>query len=315
MGLLNKKSRIVDTHVTSEGRNQISAGTFSVSYVSFTDDSVDYAIENFISGSHEVQHLVGFEAASNSINDKITFESDDSGRLVDYFSGPARLIAGRIFEGNPTDLNNMVSETFEDGNAVFATAVNNILTSSIDAFKNNSFLLLDRLDEGNKFSFSKDKHEFIITNSSPRFKGGIKEIFLGATEPLFTDRRVSHAPNFMFMPPLLEERYQSEQINDFVNINENPVLKFEDLLRDLSDKPSANIEFVENSNNSNIVAQIFEIVASETSTPMIKKLDVIDFGQFLQDGETKQVYFAGKVFTDEFGFSTYINLFTIIFNE
>ena len=46
------------------------------------------------------------------------------------------------------------------------------------------------------------------------------------------------------------------------------------------------------------------------------KLDVIDFGLFPGENEktTKHVFFAGKIFIDNNGSSTFVNMFTLIFS-
>jgi len=69
------------------------------------------------------------------------------------------------------------------------------------------------------------------------------------------------------------------------------------------------IYFTETSKQSNIFAQFFESSQNELS-----KLDVIDFGTFpVENGRDRHVFFAGKIYGDDNGVDTYINLFTIIF--
>ena len=48
-GILNSKTRILDTILTLEGRRQLADGDFQVKYVSFTDGS------SFYQASHEGQ--------------------------------------------------------------------------------------------------------------------------------------------------------------------------------------------------------------------------------------------------------------------
>jgi hypothetical protein len=74
-----------------------------------------------------------------------------------------------------------------------------------------------------------------------------------------------------------------------------------------------------------MIAQMFE-VNRNSDTPKLQKLDIVDFGTFPVDVENlspldpnynrpeKHVFFAGKVFQDDFGVPTFINVFTIVFD-
>jgi len=82
MGILDNKSRIIDAIITSEGRRQMSEGTFNVSYVTFTDADVSYLpdVEN---GHEDPTSKLYFEAA-NLPQDQIVFEANDEGKLVPF---------------------------------------------------------------------------------------------------------------------------------------------------------------------------------------------------------------------------------------
>jgi hypothetical protein len=79
-GILDKKSRILDAILTSEGRRQMSEGTYNVSYVTFSDYGVSY-IPDSENGHEDPTDKIYFEAC-NLPQDQITFEANDSGRLV-----------------------------------------------------------------------------------------------------------------------------------------------------------------------------------------------------------------------------------------
>ena len=72
------------------------------------------------------------------------------------------------------------------------------------------------------------------------------------------------------------------------------------------------LEFKKTSSENNLVIQIFE---SNGDQGTIKKLDVINFGQFRNPAfgkSTQNVYFAGKIFLTKTGIPTFVNIFTII---
>ena len=63
--------------------------------------------------------------------------------------------------------------------------------------------------------------------------------------------------------------------------------------------------------SNNLIGQFFEIGQSS-----FKKLDVIDFGEFVTEDEDfpeKHVFFVGKVYPDSKGSYTFVNMFTLVF--
>lgn len=47
MGFLDKKERVMDIILTQHGRKKLAKGEFRPKYFAFTDDEVDYQVENF----------------------------------------------------------------------------------------------------------------------------------------------------------------------------------------------------------------------------------------------------------------------------
>lgn len=78
-GILDKKSRIIDAILTEEGRRQMAEGTYSVSYVTFSDAGVAYESDS-VEGHVDPTNRIYFEAC-NLPQDKIVFEADDSGNI------------------------------------------------------------------------------------------------------------------------------------------------------------------------------------------------------------------------------------------
>jgi hypothetical protein len=81
-GILDSKSRIVDALITNEGRRQLAAGTFKVSYVTFTDADVAY-IPDADAGHVDPAGKIYLEAA-NLPQDQVTFEANDEGKLIPF---------------------------------------------------------------------------------------------------------------------------------------------------------------------------------------------------------------------------------------
>jgi len=67
-------------------------------------------------------------------------------------------------------------------------------------------------------------------------------------------------------------------------------------------------EFKETSIDNNIVAQMFEF-----SQDGIDKLSIIDYGYSTVTGE--HIFFLGKVITDDEGVQTFMNIFTLVFDN
>ena len=89
------------------------------------------------------------------------------------------------------------------------------------------------------------------------------------------------------------------------------MMKYEDLVAELKGREKETITFYETSLENNLIGQFFEI--GQTT---FKKLDVIDFGEFVtgdEDFPEKHVFFVGKVFPDSKDSYTFVNMFTLVF--
>jgi hypothetical protein len=107
MGILDSKSRVMDAITTVEGRRQLAAGTFEVSYVTFTDAGVSYE-SDAVDGHVDPTGRIYLEAASLP-QDQIVFEANDegylnpvreyqaSGSFLSSSMGRASLANGRLF--------------------------------------------------------------------------------------------------------------------------------------------------------------------------------------------------------------------------
>ena len=91
-GILDSKSRVMDTIITSAGRKQAAAGDLQIKFVSFVDRQVSYS-----TGSDGVIEDPGnriyFEAYSDD-NDTIIFENDSDGNLKPFETSQFSIIDG-----------------------------------------------------------------------------------------------------------------------------------------------------------------------------------------------------------------------------
>lgn len=308
-GILDKKTRILDTIVTLDGRRQIADGKLRIEYASFTDTHTFYEAD-IVSGSTSAYDRLFFEACSLP-QDQITFESDDSGFMLSFRGGAVNAHGGKVLSGSTsTKTLTAVSSSIQ-----FASSATTLLSSSVDNFdKQNVLGSIDPFLEHNKFEVDRETLKFTITSEKPFDLGDMAETSIDNVESLFQDKRLSHVPNFLYLPPVnmpTSEGGESELLGDYPRIGQPPMFDFNVLMKDLRDREYDTIRFHKTSRSNNIVGQFFEIGQTE-----FKKLDVIDFGEFRVDDPNfpeKHVFFVGKIFPDVKGMFTFVNMFTLIF--
>ena len=301
-GILNSKTRIFDTVLTTEGRRQLAAGTFNISFASFSDSSTFYE-RDLASGSSDAGKRIFLEAAT-SLRDQITFETDDSGMLIPYESvkNNTSIAGDKILSGN----------TIVSNGTSFASLSGEVLSSSIENFKNLMLLgTEDIFKDTSDFKLNRNTATFIITDTVPfAVNDDITETSIDNVESFYQDKRLSHIPNFKYLPPVNKD--SSAAIGNFTCLEESEILTFEQLEKDLENKEKIEITFPSTSRENNLVSQLFEL-----SEGKMKKLDIIDFGEFVTSDENnpdKQVFFAGKIFIDSKGMPTFVNQFVLVFD-
>lgn len=316
-GLLDPKTRVLDTIITNEGRRQAATGKMNVEYLSFSDAGAIYALDTLVSGGPDFTSRIAFEAG-NLPQDSIVFETDDSGNLLaNFVDGDSgyRVRAGKVF---PVLTGSTRFEAPFISGSQFASLATTLLSSSLNNFKNLSLLASpDPLDVNfNEFIIDKKNVEFKISDTKPISNSSIQEIDIDKVESIFFDKRLSHVPNFQYLPPINKPRtgrVNSVVIGTYKNLNQRPYQTFDDLAVELSGSIlngfGYDIEFLETSRPNNILGQFFEQYADG-----MKKLDVIDYGIFQPDrnGVTHHVFFVGKVFIDNENTPTFVNMFTLV---
>lgn len=315
MGILNKKVRIFDTIITNEGRRQISLGDLPIRYVSFSDLGSIYNTDTLEAGGLDELSRLTFEAKSD-LNDLITPEADIGGKIeILPFTDSlgTEVFRGQIFE-TTFGLTSPLSGT------MFASMSNELLQSTINAFKNLHILKSpDVFDRREKvFTISNPNVTFTITNNNPIENTDLQEASIDQIESLFFDKRLSHVPNFKFLPPVNKKQLGSQEnlpLGNYISENQNELLTLQDVQEELKHYEnrgySETFSFTETSNQNNIFSQFFEV-----SEGQINKLAVIDFGTFPVKNESgkQHIFFIGKTFADDFGAVTFVHMFTLIFD-
>ena len=196
MGILDKKTRFIDLVVTQEGKRQIASGQLRAEFASISDINTFYS-----KGDHDdVDRRIYFEVMDRPEN-SIVLEKDDSGKLIPYNFSPSGSIVGNdIFEGQvESDIYKLLAVT----GSQYSNMETQLLSSSLGHFKGNRFIGSVENDKYKEFEIDNDNITFTITNISPFKQGPFKErINVNNAEPLFLDSKLTHLPNFQFLPPV-----------------------------------------------------------------------------------------------------------------
>jgi hypothetical protein len=317
-GLLNPKTRVLDSIITNEGRRQASSGQMRIEFVSFSDAGAIYALDTLVSGGLDFTSRLTFEAG-NLPQDQITFEVDDSGKIIGFFVSGNQYTS--VAAGN---IQTLTGSNFEIiSGSQFASSYTTLLQSTLENYKKLSILQSpDPIFQAyNDFQLNVDNVSFKITprlpipaNERPEQPYKIDQV-----ESLFLDKRLSHVPNFQFLPPVNKSRIGGAEkvpLGNYVRLNQAPILTYEQLEPELNQLKETGyckvVEFEKTSRQNNLFCQFFE-----TANNQITKLDVIDFGEFpIDDNDIiKHVFFVGKVFTDGDDITTFVNMFTLVFEK
>ena len=321
MGILDKKTRFIDLVVTQEGKRQMASGKLRAEFASLSDCNTFYS-----KGDHEdVSERLFFEVMERPEN-MIVMEKDDSGRLIPInFSPTGSIVGNDIFEG--TIVNDVVKMLFATGSQ-YNSSESAILDSSLRHFKNNFLIGTKNYEtDSDQFELSQKNIEFIITNKFPFPTGPHRErININNCEPFFLDPKLTHLPNFKFLPPIntdgsnygiytdirstsketwndIQERIGYDvysNLNDNINLNEN-ILKnkignYQQSRKLLIDnelpiqlppkKEHKTINFLKTSDENNLMIQFFE----DSLGPTMTKLDIIDAGEFIVENDPNEKY-------------------------
>jgi len=302
-GILDNKTRIMDTLITSEGRRQISSGKLKIEYASFTDRHLFYS-----SGSSGVLDDQGnriyFEAYSDD-NDKIIIETDGEGNLEPFSSDEYSSYGGKVYaSGSGEQVSGSIDAVTS---AIFDTCVLNFQRQMIIGTRN-----LNLYGKEDRFVIAPETSTFFITDETPFNSSSISRATIDDVESVFQDFRLANTLNYRFMPPItrpLAGALTGSVLASYTQLNQDALDTWEEMEEYLDGKQSEEIVFDETSRENNIIGQMFEQYGSS-----ISKLALIDMGSFPIDGRIyPHVYFAGKLYRDSKGSLTFANLFTLVF--
>jgi hypothetical protein len=320
MSFLDPKERFVDIQLTAEGKKQLAQGKLRIEYASFSDANVFYSkLDQFDSGSFTDLNTkrVMFEARSRP-QDTIIYEYDDSGFLkIDPLLGLSgssdlfRVKSGQIFttvSGAIPPISSALVQSYSG--QILSTSLQNL--KDLRILKSPSFQ-----DEGEEFKLSANELSFVITRETPiNVNSGIFEIDINQAESVFVDKRLSNLPNFKFLPPINKKKGNTTvPLGNYVSFGSQELLTSGSLSREFQRLENIGmkktIEFSDTSTANTLLGQILEVNGG-----IIKKLDIIDYGEELIDATsslTRHIYFVGKLYKDDNNASTFINLFTLVF--
>lgn len=197
-GILDSKTRFIDMIVTQEGKRQISTGRLRAEYASVSDDQTFYDPLEVDDVSNRI-----FFQAMGSHNEVIVLEKDDSGRLIEFnFSPTGSIVGNDIFDKDATATNRLKLSAVTG--SAFSSTSESLFKSFTDHFKALQTLsTFEDRPENNEFELSTERINFSISNSVPFPLGPDREkINVNDAEPFFLDSRLTHLPNFSFLPPV-----------------------------------------------------------------------------------------------------------------
>lgn len=329
-GILDNKSRVMDTIVTLEGRRQIANAKLKIEYVSFTDTATYYKAD-IASGSADATVRIYLEQC-HLPQDQITLEADDSGRLAPFNNADGITTKDGQILGY--SFNALTASTLTGSNQgmrilrgdEFASQAEVLLASSIDNFSKLRLIgTKDKIFEDDGFGMGNKKIEFIIHDDKPLPDATTHAAHINYLESLFQDVRLSRVVNFKYLPPINKLDDVAVDKRDYRLTGAHQLGYYKPWGRSHTQGLSPwqleheleyyaqmgcakTIQFDPTSMKNHLVGQFFEVHFN-----VMKKLDIIDYGYYTWQGTRKHAFFAGKVMNDENGTHTFIHLFTLVF--
>ena len=317
-GILDSKSRIIDTLITVTGRDQAARGELDVKFASITDRQLFYS-----TGSNgvldDLTARIYFEAYSDD-NDIIVYESDADGYLQPFTSDDYTIYGGLAFDVTASQNTTAVggshgAVTFNAGSINLVS--DHIIAGSTESFKRQMIIGsrdLTKFSKNEPFSTNISEVNFSITPSSPiEISDGGATKNIDQIESVFQDHKLGNLLNYRFLPPITKAytgALTGSVMANYSKINQDPLDTYEELESYLEGKTYTEIEFTKTSLSNNLLMQIYDQNISNNS---LEKLAIIDVGEFQVDGSfNPHLFFTGKLYRDSVGALTFVNIFTIV---
>ena len=312
-GILDKKTRFMDSFLTQTGREQLAKGELNFAFATFSDYATFYEeSRKDPSRAADAISRLFFEAA-NRPQDLIIPEFDADGGIV-FPAGSFDITNGQLKRIDT--LSGSILVTGQE----MAVSASLAISDCVESFRDMRPLRTEEAsidDPG--FRLSQNEGEFFVTNNLPISTGAPKQISLSNIESLWQDKRLTHLPNYQFLPPI--NKTSRKELRNYPKLQQPTPMTYDDLANELgSNDPSGetgvgdpiSLTFPATSADNNLVCQVWEVCSGS-----INKLRAIDLGEF-EDSDPlspgKHVFFVGKLFEDDGGESTFLNLFTMVFD-
>jgi hypothetical protein len=328
-GILDNKSRVLDTILTLEGRRQLSQGGVDVSYVSFSDSTTFYKAD-IQSGSQDATQRIYFEACQLP-QDQVTFRADDAGNVLPFSNAdgipqsPGKILAYTYSGVSGTIIGGDQNVAASQGNS-FSDLTGQLLGNSLGNF--NKLMVVathDMTFEDDGFAAGPSDITFTLNSNRPISDPDLYSTHVTSLDSIFSDPRFSHMPNFAYLPPVNKttgnlddfDAMAKSQLATYPTLGASTVasLTYAQIKNELGYYESLGymrqISFDPTSLKNNVFGQFFE-----KNYDTLRKLDVVDFGMHRtgdRSAPTSHIYFVGKVMIDEKGSDTFIHLFTLVF--
>jgi len=311
-GILNPKTRFLDTFVTQVGRDQLAHGELRFEYATFSDYGTFY--ESSIDDpevTEDSSNRIFFQPV-NRPQDQVIPEFDDDG-FISFPAGDFDIANGSLLLVSGTSGTQLMGDALVQSASL---AISDCSTS----FSEMQPLRSEELNaDSTGFKMSVDVGEFQITKLVPIPPAGLTSVQLSNVESLWQDKKLAHVANYQYLPPL--QKGTGNQLRDWPRLEQAGPQSWDDLAKELgASNPSGETgcgdpitaTFSSTSRDNNLVCQIFEVTSGS-----MNKLRMIDFGEFEDldpDSPGRHVFFAGKLMVDDYGQDTFINLFTVVFD-
>lgn len=332
-GILDSKSRVLDTIVTTEGKRQLARGGLDVRYVTFSDGGTFYKAD-VASGSQDATKRIYLESCQLP-QDDISFQADDDGNVTTFRnSDGVQVSGGRIIDYSFSSVSSsVITGSLQTSNTLtgssFLNAAETLLAASFDNFsKLRVVATKDNIFEDDGFGAGPNNVTFAINNDRPISDPNQFMTHVGSLDSVFSDPRFSNLPNFKYLPPVNKitdtalnkkvfKTISSDALGNYKPLGRTQAfgLTYAQTMSELAYYQSLGymkvISFDPTSGDNRLVGQFFE-----KSFSSLRKLDIIDFGQFNTGNASAPVahiFFVGKVEVDEKGTDTFLHLFTLVF--
>jgi hypothetical protein len=329
-GILEAKSRVLDTIITQMGKRQLSQGGLDIRYVSFSDRNVFYFQDrdspNDFPIVEDPTNRIALEEC-NLPQDRISFDLNEEGKIdasTQLSLNDIVVRDGNVFSG--------VSGTIEQ------LDLNSIFESSLQNFKSLSLIsTVDPLFDDKSFTFEGSESGDIIPVPLSPIPKGERSI-----PDIFRDPKFGNNLKYKFLPPIRKVDSPSIDKSNFSSFGPFQVAQyapwgliggeqnslnaekvFGSLEGHIRGGRSRSIKITETSRENNLLIQLFEEKSTGTSSKKFDNILFFNFGEFpTPDGFTKnalglgdrtQIIFAGK-FHKKRGVNTFsfIHLFTFL---